>query len=458
MRPEFSSYTARMQRTLHLESLAAVALFTIASSPLARAEGVLEQRAQQVARMVAKEPVIDAALFDKDFLKAVPAPKLKSILADLHEKFGGASSMTLRSQDSEFFGRYELTLERDFVIPVKLGLQPKAPHAIETLWFGPPVPALKDFEAVIAELAKLPGKTGLSCREVDGGEGRAIAEKDAKEPFAVGSAFKLYVLGALALDVENGQHKLEDVVRLEEASRSRPSGRMHLWPLGSPVTLSTLALAMISESDNTASDTLIAAVTRGACEAALATMGNSVVASNKPFLTTHELFKLKFTSRGQLADTFAGLDERGRRAFLDKEVRAQRLEERDFDIGLMAKPSHIATIEWFASPRDMNRAMEALLRATEPTKRAAPLRAVLAVNPGIPALRDEYEWIGFKGGSEPGVMNLTFLLKAKDGRFFVLSASWNDPAAAVDEGRFVGIVGRAGHLLAKHAARTPDSK
>lgn len=433
-----------------------LALFVL--GPLAHAQGVLEERAQQIARMVAKEPVVDAALFDKAFLKQVPPSKMKTIVSGLYESFGGPTSMTLKGKDSEFSGRYELALERDMLIPVTITVQSKAPNAIVGLWFGPPTAALKDFDAVSTELAKLPGKTGLSCRELDGAEGRVIFEKDADVPLALGSAFKLYVLGALAAEVESGKRKLDEAAPLTLASRSLPSGRMHTWPLGSPVTLHTLALAMISESDNTATDNLIEVVSRKNCEAALASMHNSSAEKNKPFLTTHEMFKLKFTSGGKLADAYALLDETARRAFLDKEVRAQPLAESDLDHALMATPSHIDTIEWFASPRDMNRAMFALFAATDPAKKAAPLREVLAVNPGIPALRDAFDWVGFKGGSEPGVIDLTFLLRAKDGRVFALSAAWNDPAAAVDEERFVGLVGRAGQLLAKRAAEPRDPK
>ena len=48
-----------------------------------------------------------------------------------------------------------------------------------------------------------------------------------------------------------------------------------------------------------------------------------------------------------------------------------------------------------------------------------------------------------------GVINLTFLLRRADGAWFVLTATWNNPAKAVDEAAFVGLVNRAGVLLAK---------
>ena len=417
----------------------------------AHAQELLEQRAQDIARQVAAAPKVEASWFDPQFLRKVSTKKLAQILASLHEQYGPATSMVLRGSDSEFSGRYEMTSEKDFVIPVSITLQSQPPHAIVGLWFGQATAALKDFDAVVAELAKLPGRTGLSCRELGEGEGTLVAEKDADEPLAIGSAFKLYVLGALGADVEGGKRKLEDVTRIDPRWTSLPSGRMHTWPAGAPVTLSTLAIAMISESDNTATDHLMGIVSRGACEAILGPMGSACAEQNRPFLTTREMFQLKLTRGGALAEAYVKLDEAGRRKMLAEDL-SGGLSKADVDLSLMGKPFHIDTIEWFASPRDMNRAMDALRRAMAPGKKAHALREALAVNPGIPALKDVFEWVGFKGGSETGVIDLTFLLKSKDGRWFALSAAWNDPSAAVDEERFVALVGRAGSLLAREAA------
>jgi len=380
---------------------------------------------------------------------------LKPVFVELFGKYGPSTAMTLRGKDSDFSGRYEMSLEKDQSVPVSITLQSKAPFQIIGLWFGPPTPALADFDALKAALAKLPGKTGLCVLALGDGAtaGPVIAEKDAGEAFAIGSAFKLYVLGALARDVGAGKRKLEDVVRLDAASRSLPSGSMHTWPLGSPVTLHTLAAAMISESDNTATDNLIAALGRESVEAMLEPMKNSFAAKNQPFLTTHEMFKLKFMQGGKLADLFAPLDTKARRAMLDKEVAAQSLSETEVDSTLFGKPSHIDTIEWFASPRDLCHAMEALRASTAATNLAL-LRGVLAINPGIPSLKDSFAWVGFKGGSETGVLNLTFLLESKGDKpvTYVMSVSWNDPAAAVDEEKFVGLAARAAQLILKSGA------
>ena len=62
-------------------------------------------------------------------------------------------------------------------------------------------------------------------------------------------------------------------------------------------------------------------------------------------------------------------------------------------------------------------------------------REIMAVSPAMPeAKRGNWRYVGFKGGSEPGVLNLTWLLQDQAGDWRILSLSWNDPAAPVDAG------------------------
>lgn len=50
--------------------------------------------------------------------------------------------------------------------------------------------------------------------------------------------------------------------------------------------------------------------------------------------------------------------------------------------------------------------------------------------------RADWSYIGYKGGSEPGVLNLTWLLCDTGGEWRVLSMSWNNPEALVDADTF----------------------
>ena len=114
----------------------------------------------------------------------------------------------------------------------------------------------------------------------------------ADAPLAVGSAFKLAVLKAVAQAVQQKRLAWDQVVRLDPAWRSLPSGVLQSWPGGTPVTIETLADMMISVSDNTAADALIALAGRGAVQ--------TVSPRNTPFLTTREACVLKGSANGDL--------------------------------------------------------------------------------------------------------------------------------------------------------------
>jgi hypothetical protein len=238
-------------------------------------------------------------------------------------------------------------------------------------------------------------------------------------------------------------------VRIENRYCSLPSGKLQTWPRGTPLTLYSLATFMISESDNTATDHLLFALGRERVESMLGEMGNSSVERNTPFLSTGEMFRLKLTTKGLLADKYLKMDAAQRRVYLEGILVETALNEESIDAELLSKPSHIDTIEWFASAHDLCAAMDWLRKATESNK-TANLRQILTVNPGLDVSKKQFEFIGYKGGSEAGVLNLTYLLRSRfGGEWYALSCGWNDPSAALDEAKLLGIVTRSLYLLGK---------
>ena len=72
----------------------------------------------------------------------------------------------------------------------------------------------------------------------------------------------------------------------------------------------------------------------------------------------------------------------------------------------------------------------------------------MGISPGgPPSLRQDFAYIGFKGGSEPGVLNLTWLVRNRAGAWHAVVGTWNNPDAALDEARFVGLMQRALQLV-----------
>ncbi len=211
---------------------------------------------------------------------------------------------------------------------------------------------------------------------------------------------------------------------------------MHSWPDGSPVTLHTLAAMMISISDNTATDMLLHTLGRENIERRIPAIGVTAGARNRPLLSTREAFALK---RGgpELLARWTAADERARRAILESLATAP--------LGTRAGsgPIGIEEAEWFASAEDMVRAVDWLRR-----NGGDETRAIMAINPGLsPDLAGEFSYFGYKGGSEPGVINMTFLVRSRSGVWHAITGSWNNSAAVVDNDRFAKLMDRAVRLV-----------
>jgi beta-lactamase class A len=415
--------------------------------PAAQSEATLESRAAEVQRMISASPEWADGLFDAAFLQAVPPAQVAQISKSLHSNYGAITEMRIDARESPWSGKLSALTDKGFTIPVSLTLDASPPHAVVGLWFGQPVPRIEDWAALVKRLRALHGDVSFGAWKL-GETLEPLAELESDRPLALGSAFKLYVLGALARELESGALRADSTVELRAAWRSLPSGRLQDWPAGLPMTVSSLAAAMISESDNTATDHLLFALGRAKVEAMLPAMGNEHAARSLPFLGTAEMFRLKLAGDGALADAYAGLDESARRAFLAERVtpEAVPLSALESAAGGWTKPRHVDDVEWFGSARDMARAMDWLRLATA-GEHAALLRGVLAINPGITVDRGVFPYAGFKGGSEPGVVQMCFLLQHSSGDWYALCAGWNDTRRLVDETEFAGLVARAIELV-----------
>ena len=65
------------------------------------------------------------------------------------------------------------------------------------------------------------------------------------------------------------------------------------------------------------------------------------------------------------------------------------------------------------------------------------------LKPDIYAVNED----GDKGGSEGGVLNLSYLLQSKAGEWYVVTGTWNDPNAPLKESEFEGMMQRAIELV-----------
>lgn len=322
------------------------------------------------------------------------------------------------------------------------------PHRIGTLLVQPAEPpALDDPPATLEEAAARLAQQGtlrLLAAEVVDGVCRPVLAVAPDEPAPLGSMFKLYVLGALAEAVAAGDVRWDDAITIHDELKSPPSGILQNEPAGTVKTVREVAELMISISDNTATDHLIALLGRERIEAALPVLGNSTSELNVPFLTTREMIGLKVGFGAGLRQGYLDGDEAARRAVLDQ---IADLRPEDLPLSEWTDPIDPDRLEWFATPADLC-ALHVALRDQAGGPGLEPVGEILSLNPGLPDTAERWSYLAFKGGSEPGLLAMSWLGETAGGRTFVLAGSVVNPDRPLDELEAVLLFGAARDLLA----------
>lgn len=402
----------------------------------------LEKRVDDVVNLFSNSPAKYEEVFDKTFLSKVPSNKLTELFTSLFNEFGRCIKTNRLASDQAGVDKFELIFEKGFSIPINIVVDTNEPYYITGLFLGNPSKLTSNFNELLDTLKKFPGETSFTAAKIKDGKLETLATHNADSPLAIGSSFKLYVLSELVRSIKAGEHKWTDVIELEASSMSLPSGITHKWPIGSPITLHTLASLMISISDNTATDHLIQFLGREKIEKVLTLTGNAKTERNMPFLKTNELFKLKLEPSGKLVEVYLAKDTNSRREMLNNEI--SKIDKQT--LKTFSKPLYIDKIEWFASANDMCRVMNWLREQTEIGVNK-PAREILSINRGLAISEKDWPYVGFKGGSEPGVLNLTYLLQSQKGEWYFLSIGWNNTNSPVEENKLIGVVQSAIELL-----------
>jgi hypothetical protein len=355
-----------------------------------------------------------ATLFDDAFLKQVSELKIREIVQLYMSKLGAYKSAIGSS------GSYDLLFEKGKA-SCRIALTPAG--RINTLWLGTWTLLDDNPEKLKTELLKVEGEVSVCITK----NGKTVFAIAADKNLAVGSTFKLYVLKALNRRISGGKAKWSDTTALRNEYFSLPSGMLQDWPSGSPVTLHTLAVLMISRSDNTAADHLLSYLGRDTVEA-VAPEGM------KPFLFTNEMFKLKSVSGEDKCKAYISADLKTKRKILEQ-LKSIPVNESNFS----TNPVLVKEIEWFASTRELCAVIFEL--------KDLP---VLSINPGL-VKKTSWHIAGYKGGSEPGVLNYTHVLqKNVKSPIYAISATINNSEKNVDPSftelvsRLIGLIERDG--------------
>jgi beta-lactamase class A len=382
-----------------------------------------------------------AEYFTPEFLAAVPPAQLKAVIDGVVAQHGAVQAIDrVEAQDSvrgTVFVRFERSVGR-----FQMTIDPASGGRVAGLLVTGFTSNDDSIAKIVEEIRSLPGTTNLLITPLGEAQAKPLVAHNPDTVLAIGSTFKLYILAELAAQVQRRKLGWDRVTAVDRKSFS--SKATEHWPHGAPVTLHSLASWMISVSDNGATDILLDVLGREAVGKRLVSIGNSAAPRNLPFLNTVEAFALKSDANAALRTQYLAANETEQRRLLDSAADKLTLAEISGEM-FIGKPLHIDTIEWFASAHDLARLLD-----TFRAPAMADARGIMAINPGI--ARDStagWSYLGYKGGSEAGVISMSFLLQSKAGRWYAVTGGWNNVAAPVDNGQFAGLMQRLVDQLAK---------
>ena len=315
-----------------------------------------------------------------------------------------------------------------WVLTVELG---GTPTQVMGLLLAPVPEAVEvaDFDDAVRQLEEL-GIVRLSVADTSTGSCQSLDQIRAQEQAPLGSVFKLYVLGAVITKIDAGELAWDDLVEIRDELDSIPSGTTQEEEPGTLLSVRELADRMIAISDNTATDHLIDLVGREAVEQAVSDFGHADPSVNRPFMTTREFTIMKFGGTEETRAAYIAADEDGRRDLLpDLTIPLPSV----LAITSATVPIEVESLEWFGSPVDMCNVLVKLV--------AHPVaREVLGQNPGTPDVAGAFDYVGFKGGSEPGVLAVAWWVETSDGQSFAITGAVSSETFIFSEIEAIGVL------------------
>lgn len=340
---------------------------------------------------------MDSIWWDRPFTVSAVDIGAGQAKLDVVTSYGVAQQIQLRTNDAGLVERFDVALQ-------------------------PPV--IKKWSDIDAELTKSGARYSYQVSKVVGDvpttKCDVIAGTNTELSLPLASIFKLYVLLAVADGVKTGTLKWSDPLTITKEAKAVGSAGLEELPPGAEVSVRTAAQQMISASDNMATDLLIARLGPGAVERALVAGGHHDPASMTPFPTMHELFSVGW---GQ-----PDLREQWKQA--TPQARAQLLEQTNSrpyepDPKRTHSPASEFGAEWYGSAADICRVHAALQAAA--VGEAAPVKQILSSIPGVKLDRDEWPYIGAKGGNLPGDLTFSWYAVDRTGQPWVVSFQLNWP-------------------------------
>lgn len=289
----------------------------------------------------------------------------------------------------------------------------------------PTINSWHDLEAV---LKRTGARYSYQASRIEGGACKPIAGANTTESLPLASIFKLYVLLAVANEVQAGRVSWDDPLTITGRAKAVGSSGLEELPDGASVSVRRAAEKMIATSDNMATDLLIGRVGTRAVERALAAAGHHDPASMTPFPTMYELFSVGW-GKPDLREQWQHGSPQERAKLL------QQADSRPYEPDPVRAhiPASAYGAEWYGSAEDICRVHVALQAAA--VGKAEPVREILSAVRGIDLPRSDWPYIGAKAGGLPGDLTFSWYAVERGGQPWVVSFQLNWPR---DHGKSVG--------------------
>lgn len=303
--------------------------------------------------------------------------------------------------------------------------------------------AADKFTTLSSSAALLVGRIGSN------GQCSAIADRNANAPRATASIFKIWVLGGLSRAIVNGTASSAELVPMV-ASEIAQGGLINVEPIGTPFPLFDLAVLMMGNSDNTATDLVHERVGRALIDDVVDAFGVTQADLLKPLLGISEQFHL-FRSF-PLAESLTYVN--GTQAF-----RNQFLQERIIPLGPNDGGAYLHTQlltdgSWRASPYDICRAFANLRRLPQGSEALITVDAALGAGVAQPDVRARWDRVWYKGGSLSSgaglhVLTHAWMLENAGEDPYVVIALSNSAGAGIDPFFVQSVAGRLLYLVSQ---------
>jgi beta-lactamase class A len=321
-----------------------------------------------------------------------------------------------------YAGRAVLHLLNSFGVREDVAIHTDDDGRVDRLDAEVAAPTIKSWAEVETELTKSHARYSYQVAKVNDGRCERVAGANTAEALPLASIFKLYVLYAVSDAVKAGALSWDDQLTVTSRAKAVEFAALEQFPPGSTISVRAAADIMIASSSNMATDLLIDRVGTVAVERALVAAGHHEPQSMTPFPTMHELFSIGWGEhdlRQQWKDAASAPSDRARLLDLVDSAPYQPDPRRSHT------PASTYGIEWYGSAEDICRVHAALQAGA--VGAAAPVREIVAASPGIDLDREQWPYVGAKGGNLPGDLTFSWYAVDRRGQAWVVSFQLNWP-------------------------------